>query len=116
MRMAYLKQIFNITILTLSFGLVPAFVAHSHEVLPSIADITLDRKSINVEMRLTAEALLAEIDLQTVSDTSGSENEQEYDRLRLLEPEQLELPFRQYWPELAKKYTFVVPIPILISS
>ena len=51
MRMAYLKQIFNITILTLSFGLVPAFVAHSHEVLPSIADITLDRKSINVEMR-----------------------------------------------------------------
>jgi len=101
--MAYLKQIFSITILTLSFGLVPAFVAHSHEVLPSIADITLDRKSINVEMRLTAEALLAEIDLQTVSDTSGSENEQEYDRLRLLEPEQLELSFRQYWPELAKK-------------
>ena len=103
MRMAYLKQIFNITILTLSFGLVPAFIAQSHEVLPSIADITLDRKSINVEMRLTAEALLADIDLQTVSDTSGAKNEQEYDRLRLLEPEQLEIIFRQYWPELAKK-------------
>ncbi len=103
MRMAYLKQIFNITILTLCFGLVPAFTAQSHEVLPSIADITLDRKSINVEMRLTAEALLADIDLQTVSDTSGAKNEQEYDRLRLLEPEQLEIIFRQYWPELAKK-------------
>ena len=74
MRMAYLKQIFNITILTLSFGLVPAFIAQSHEVIPSIADITLDRKSINVEMRLTAEALLAQIDLQTVADTSGAEN------------------------------------------
>lgn len=103
MRMAYLKQLFNITILTLSFGLVPAYIAQSHEVLPSIADITLDRKSINVEMRLTSEALLAEIDLQTASDTSGAENEQEYDRLRLLEPEQLEIIFRQYWPELAKK-------------
>ena len=103
MRMAYLKQIFNITILTLSFGLVPAFIAQSHEVMPSIADITLDRKSINVEMRLTAEALLAQIDLQTVADTSGAENEQEYDRLRLLEPKQLEIVFRQYWPELVKK-------------
>ena len=103
MRMAYLKQFFNITILTLSFGLVPAYIVQSHEVLPSIADITLDRKSINVEMRLTSEALLAEIDLQTASDTSGAENEQEYDRLRLLEPEQLEIIFRQYWPELANK-------------
>ena len=103
MRMAYLKQIFNITILTLSFWLLPGNVAQSHEVLPSIADITLDRKSINVEIRLTAEAMLAEIDLQTVSDTSGAENEQEYDRLRLLKPDQLEVIFRQYWPELAKK-------------
>ena len=103
MRMAYLKQIFNITILTLSFWLLPGYVAQSHEVLPSIADITLDRKSINVEIRLTAEAMLAEIDLQTVSDTSGAENEQEYDRLRLLKPDQLEVIFRQYWPELAKK-------------
>jgi len=90
----------------LSFGLVPAYVAQSHEVLPSIADITLDRKSINVEIRLTAEALLADIDLQTVSDTSGAKNEQEYDRLRLLEPEDLEIIFRQYWPELVKKIHF----------
>ena len=98
------------------FGLIPAFTAQSHEVLPSIADITLDRKSINVEMRLTAEALLADIDLQAVSDTNGDKNEQEYYRLRLLEPEQLEIIFRQYWPELAKKYIFVTLTLIQILS
>lgn len=100
MRPAYLKQMSIITILTLLLWPLTVHASWSHEVLPSIADITLDRKTVKVEIRLISEAILADIDLENVTDTEGAPNEDEYDLLRALEPERLKKAFRQNWPEL----------------
>lgn len=100
MRLAYLKQMSIITILTLLLWPLTVHASWSHEVLPSIADITLDRKMVKVEIRLTSEAILADIDLKNVTDTEGTPNEEQYDRLRALDPERLKEAFQENWPEL----------------
>lgn len=81
------------------------FPADAHEIRPAIADLTLSVSEIRLEIRLTAEALLAQIDLAAVTDTNEADNNAEYDRLRALPPEEITQLLRGDWPRLARKIT-----------
>jgi len=60
--------------------------AAAHEVVPTIADLTVEDGAARVDMRVNLEAQLSGIDLDAVEDTDAAENAADYDALRALSP------------------------------
>lgn len=67
-----------------SAGLFTSTRAQAHELQPTIADIALEGDALAVTLRLNVEALLADIDLDAVTDTNDAQNAADYDALREL--------------------------------
>ena len=75
---------------------------HSHEMSPSILDLTVSRNVIELKIRFSVEAILAKIDLSEINDTNLSENSAKYDELRTLKPGQIKNIFYDQWEEISK--------------
>lgn len=85
------------TLLTITFPMAGL----AHEVRPAIADVRLDDTSIDLEIRLTAEALLSGMDLQGLEDTNDAPEAERYDALRELPTDQLIEEFRTGWTNIS---------------
>lgn len=86
----------------ISFALLSMFFVFSaqvnaHEIQPAIVSIEVEGDALNIEVELSLEAVLAGVDLSETADTSASENEDEYNRLRSLSTEELEALARSKW-------------------
>lgn len=77
----------------------------AHEVQPSVADITLAPDGADIAITLTLEAPVAGLDLENLFNTNDAENSEAYDRLRALDPVQMEAAFRREWPMLRDRIT-----------
>ena len=73
-----------------------------HEMSPSILDLTINPNVVQLKIRFSIEAMLAEINLSEVSDTNLSENADKYDELRTFTPNQIKNIFNKKWPNLSK--------------
>ncbi|MEP2262750.1 MAG: HupE/UreJ family protein [Paracoccaceae bacterium] len=71
-------------------------------------DLELSGATANMRIEWTIESPVAGLDLDGITDTNASENADEYDRLRALDPAALEEAFRAMWPELQEKFTIQV--------
>ena len=67
----------------------------AHEVIPNIADIRIDGKTITVDLRLNVEAYLAEINLAELSNTDEAEESGRYKNLRALASDELTARFEK---------------------
>jgi hypothetical protein len=79
-------------------------VASAHEVRPSVADVTITPQTVDLRIRLTAESLLAGVDLSQVQDTNEAPQAAQYDMLRTLPAEDLAARFRAEWPVLVQRF------------
>jgi hypothetical protein len=79
--------------------------ASSHEVLPSVADMTLINGALEFELQTNLEGLVAGIDLEQVEDTDQAPEAQAYDALRILDPAQFAERFQEFWPQMASGIT-----------
>nr|WP_223274724.1 HupE/UreJ family protein [Tateyamaria sp. syn59] len=59
-------------------------MAAAHEVVPTIADLTVSDGNVRLELKVNVEAQLSGIDLDAISDTDDAENAADYDVLRAL--------------------------------
>jgi len=75
----------------------------AHEITPNIADISIDRNSITVELRFNVEAFLARIDLSVTENTDDAEQRSNYQSLRKLTAEELARLFRQNWQNFSNQ-------------
>ena len=66
----------------LGIFIVQSLQSAAHEVTPNIADISIDGKSITVELRFNVEAYWARIDLSAVENTDEAEQTSDYQSLR----------------------------------
>ncbi len=66
------------------WALLCVSMASAHEVVPTIADLTVADGSVTFEMRVNIEAQLSGINLDEVEDTDEAENANDYDALRAL--------------------------------
>ena len=73
-----------------------------HEMSPSILDLTINPNVVQLKIRFSIEAMLAEINLSEVNDTNLSENSIKYDELRNFTPNQIKNIFGKRWPNLSK--------------
>lgn len=74
--------------------------AAAHEIRPAIADVTLSEDRITVDIRLTAETLLAGIDLDGLEDTDEAPEAEEYDALRAEPASVIAGKMRNSWSSL----------------
>ena len=77
-----------------------AQVAQAHEIRPAIAEVELTEDRIVLNMRLTAEALLAGIDLEGIADTDEAPEAEKYDTLRAEPGSIVAGKFRNAWSSL----------------
>lgn len=63
--------------------------AQAHEVVPTIADLTVEDGQASLDLQINLEAFLAGVDLNTVEDTDDAPQAQDYDTLRALSPAEL---------------------------
>lgn len=88
----------------LMLTLMCASALSAHEMRPAIADVTMGADRIGIELRLTAETLLAGIDQSLYSDTDDAPQAEDYDALRAMSPVDLSAAFAAGWPRLAKGF------------
>lgn len=91
--------------------LVTAFpAAFAHEVRPAIADVSLNGQTIEIEIEVNLEAILAGIDLSVTDDTNDAPAAQAaaYNALRALTEDALAARFEPAWPDLRNKLVLTV--------
>jgi len=94
----------SLQIISLTFLLVFINIpAAAHEIRPAIADVTVNSDRVQLDIQITLEALIADLDLTGLSDTNDSPLVLRYDALRDKTPADLELSFRQAWPDIARR-------------
>jgi hypothetical protein len=71
-------------VLTLSSG-----AAHAHEVVPTVADLSVAEGMAELNLRINLEAFLAGVDLDSIEDTNNAPQVADYDALRALSAEDL---------------------------
>jgi len=103
------------SIITILF-LAPQRLA-AHEIVPAIADMTQVDDRLAFSVTLNIEAVLAGIDLSTVSDTNTAPEAASYDELRALEPDALTEMTIEDWPAIASQIQIEVDgvsvVPVL---
>ncbi|MEL6467155.1 MAG: HupE/UreJ family protein [Pseudomonadota bacterium] len=86
-----------------------AGMAAAHEVVPTIADLTVVGQDARLDMRVNIEAQVSGIDLDVVADTDDAENAADYDVLRALGPTEVEARM----PELIETWN---ALPLLLAD
>lgn len=92
----------------------------AHEVQPSVASLSMEDGRARLDLRLNAEALLAGLDLDGVTNTDETDGSDAYDQLRLQEPEVIAARLRAAWESLAPGMALTeaqgAPIPMEITD
>ncbi len=92
-----------------SLGLIALVIvngaARAHEVRPAIADVAIGAQTVEIEIELALEALIAEIDLAGLTNTDEAEGADRYDALRALPPEALLSELNAAFPRIAQSIT-----------
>ena len=97
-----LKRTSNLFFIVAIFLCIKFAPLKAHELSPSILDITVSPKTVQLKIRFSVEAMLAGLNLSKENDTNLSENAAKYDELRNLKPEQIKGRFYDRWPILMK--------------
>ncbi|SDW74423.1 HupE / UreJ protein [Litoreibacter albidus] len=91
----------------------------AHEIRPAIADVTLTDTTVELSIRLTAEPLIAGIDLEGLEDTDEAPQAEQHDALRALPPTELSARLQQAWPDIAKNLSVMAgetPVAVELTS
>ncbi|EPX77487.1 HupE/UreJ family protein [Litoreibacter arenae] len=100
-----LTMLGQVAVLSMLAMFTMASATSAHEIRPAIADVALSDDRIEMTIRLTAEPLVAGIDLEGLQDTNESPEAEQYDALRALPPAELATRLRETWPDIADSLT-----------
>ena len=77
-----------------------AAAASAHEVRPAVGDLTAADGRVTLELRLNAEAILADVDLEGIGNTDETDGSERVDALRALAPDAIAERLRSAAPGL----------------
>ncbi|KNG92949.1 HupE/UreJ family protein [Pseudaestuariivita atlantica] len=83
--------------------MVWAGAASAHEVRPAIGDLSVADGRMSLQLQMSAEALVAGVDLDGLADTNDSDRAEAYDAARALDPEALAARVREAFPAMQDK-------------
>ncbi len=95
-------------------------LARAHEIDPAISDIAVRPDSVSVDIQLSLESILAEMDLSTLVDTTEAPEAETYDRYRTMSPMALRTALDEFWPRMARRIVIEVDgariVPTLVGA
>lgn len=103
MRKKFVMNQARIIFVVLGLLIMYSLKSAAHEVTPNIADISIDGKSITVELCLNVEAFLARIDLSAIENIDEAEQTSDYQSLRQLRPDNLTRLFEHKWQDFSNQ-------------
>lgn len=78
--------------------------ASAHEIRPAVADVVVESDRVSVTIQLTAETLVAGIDVTGLEDTDDAPQAAQYDALRALSPTDMAEAFGDAWSEVSERF------------
>lgn len=92
----------------------------AHEIDPAISDIAVSQERVTVELQVSLESLLADVDLSLSTDTALAPQAEVYDRYRAQTPEALRTALEAEWPRIAPRIVIEVAgdriLPSLVAT
>lgn len=89
------KRLAQSLVLSILVILVATSEADAHELNPTVADLAISDGTLTIDLRLNAEAFLADLDLDGLSDTNESASVGTYDQLQDLPGEAIQAQFTE---------------------
>ncbi|MBT5799052.1 MAG: HupE/UreJ family protein [Alphaproteobacteria bacterium] len=77
----------------------------SHEIMPAISELSFQEEQVNIDIVLSIELFIAEIDASIITDTNNSDKSNVYDELRSLDSNQLKQIFTDKYSSFAELLT-----------
>jgi len=102
------QMVGRILALSILVFVTAAPAARAHEIDPGIADVQVTDTEITIDIRLSLESILAEMDLASITDTTMSPVEEIYDELRATGPETLRAELEEFWPRMQRRIVIEV--------
>lgn len=92
----------------------------AHEIDPAISDIAVTPDRVTVDLQLSLESLLADVDLSRSTDTAQAPEADAYDRYRAQSPAALRAALDADWPRIAPRIVIEVAgvriVPSLLAA
>jgi len=82
--------------------------ARAHEIDPGIADVQVTETEVTMDIRLSLESILAEMDLAAITETTASPVEEIYNELRATDPATLRAELEEFWPRMQQRIVIEV--------
>lgn len=105
-----------LSIISVAFLTSPS---RAHELSPTVADVSAANGVLTVDLRLNAEAFLADLDLDELSDTNEAEGVEAYDALQALPGGEIQSLFSEHFEEFASGFVVSVgdvALPLTLVS
>ena len=115
----YLKNMLVQMLTVSTLLLITMTSARSHEVVPTVADLSVEQDEVILSLRITLESFIAGIDLDSAQDTDIVPQAADYDALRALSADELEARVRDFAPQMLAAMTLSVDgsaVPLDINS
>lgn len=84
-----------------------ALPSFAHALRPLVAEAEVNETTVDIVLHVSIEALIAGMDVTTVTDTRIHPLASRYEELRAEDPAALEASLRAAWPEIAEKITLL---------
>ena len=82
--------------------------ARAHEIDPGIADVLVTQERIAVDIQMSLESILSEMDLASITDTTQAPEEEVYNGYRSMGPDALRAAVEDFWPRMAPRLVIEV--------
>lgn len=102
---SFVTTVMRLLLLSTLFVFTNLNIVQAHEIRPAIADVSLSEDRITIQMRLTAESLLAGMNLEGLTDTDDAPGAEKYDALRQEPASIVAGKFRNAWARLRNDLT-----------
>ncbi len=97
----FVRKVAHFLALSIIIVMFGASGGHTHEIDPAISDIQVTQGRVSIDIQLSAESILAQVDLSTTVDTAQAPEAEVYDRFRALEPDAIRAALEADWPRIA---------------
>ncbi|MGI3184716.1 HupE/UreJ family protein [Nioella aestuarii] len=102
------KMVARLATLSILLFVMAAPQAPAHEIDPAISDISVTPDRVTIDIQLSLESILSEMDLATITDTTLAPEAEIYDEYRALGPDALRIALDEFWPRMARRIVIEV--------
>lgn len=97
------KMVARLAALSILLFVMAAPQARAHEIDPAISDISVSSDTVTIDIQLSLESILSEMNLASITETTLAPEAEIYDEYRAMRPDALRIALEEFWPRMAQR-------------